>query len=383
MPRRSVLLCLVLLCLICVCTVGLGAQDLENLQIHGFATQGFLFSSNNNYLTMRSSVGSLQWTEGAVSVTDPVTDKLRIGMQLHMYQIGDFGGPNIVVDWASGDYRVNDQFGVRAGKVKVPLGLFNDCQDVDGVYLWILLPQAMYPIDNRNYDLTVLGGEAYGVIGLGARAGRLQYGGYAGGSKLDANGGYAKQLEQIGLSFTDPPGGTVIGGDVRWMTPLRGLMVGASTEENTLDGTAPEGTVHLIPAVMNAYYAQWNRGRFHFAAEYWRVPVSLMLTVEGTPVPMSVDQRAWYPMASFQVTKKMQVGGYYSHYLNKAGDTSQPENYSKDWVMSGRYDFNEYFYGKVEGHFLHGTGLGYYASSNPNGLQTNANMLAARIGFSF
>ena len=65
------------------------AQDWnENLQIHGYASQGFLFSSKNNYLTTRSSQGSLQWTDGVISVTDSVTDKLRVGMQFHMYQLG-------------------------------------------------------------------------------------------------------------------------------------------------------------------------------------------------------------------------------------------------------------------------------------------------------
>jgi hypothetical protein len=52
-------------------------------------------------------------------------------------------------------------------------------------------------------------------------------------------------------------------------------------------------------------------------------------------------------------------------------------------VVSGRYDFNSYFYGKIEGHFLHGNGLGFYESTNPNGLKPNSNMLAAKIGFSF
>src|SRR3954462_15535023 len=98
MSRRGIGLCFVL---VCACAA---AQDMDHLQIHGFATQGFLYSSNNNYLTMKSGEGSLQWTEGAVSISDAVTDKLRIGMQLHMSQIGDFGGPKLVVDWASGDY---------------------------------------------------------------------------------------------------------------------------------------------------------------------------------------------------------------------------------------------------------------------------------------
>jgi hypothetical protein len=64
MPRRAVLVLL-----LCLWAVGTVAQDLGDVQIHGFATQGFLFSSNNNYLTMKSGSGSLQWTEGAASST--------------------------------------------------------------------------------------------------------------------------------------------------------------------------------------------------------------------------------------------------------------------------------------------------------------------------
>jgi hypothetical protein len=82
-------------------------------------------------------------------------------------------------------------------------------------------------------------------------------------------------------------------------------------------------------------------------------------------------------MVNYRATRKLQVGMYYSYLVNKAGGyTSLPANYSKDWVVSGRYDFNEYLYGKVEGHFLHGTGLGYYAIVNPNGLKPNSKMLA-------
>src|ERR1017187_4025840 len=136
---------------VCICTGSLHAQSLADIEIHGFVTQGFLFSSHNNYLTMQSSSGSLQWTDGAVSVSDSLTDKLRVGIQLHMYQLGQLGGPNIQVDWASGDYRVNDHLGFRAGKVKTVMGLFNDSQDVDSVFLWILLPQSIYPIDNKSF----------------------------------------------------------------------------------------------------------------------------------------------------------------------------------------------------------------------------------------
>jgi hypothetical protein len=85
------------------------------------------------------------------------------------------------------------------------------------------------------------------------------------------------------------------------------------------------------------------------------------------------------------VAEKFQFGTYYSHYVDagSGNDTSLSQNYSKDWTISGRYDFNSYFYGKLEEHFVHGTSLGYYADSNPNGLKPRSNILAAKIGFSF
>jgi hypothetical protein len=377
MPRRTALL------LVVCCAARLVAQDLENIQIHGFATQGFLYSSHNNYLTMKSSSGSLQWTEGAISVADQVTDKLRVGIQLHMRQMGDLGGPNVVVDWASGDFKFNDKLGFRAGKIKAPLGLFNESQDVDSLFLWTLLPQSMYPVDNMDFNLSEMGGEIYGALPLGKRGGHLQYSGHIGDNSLDANGGYVQQLAEFGLTFPTPPSGKTYGADLQWVTPWRELTVGASALNDALDGTGPQGTVHLPATFTMAYYARWDRGRVHLAGEYWRTPLNIQLTVGPNAMPYPVDQRAWYPMASYSVMKRLQIGGYYSHYVNKAGDRSLPANNSKDWVISGRYDFNDYFYGKLEGHFLHGTGLGYYASTNPDGLKPNSNLLAARIGFSF
>lgn len=333
-----------MLLLVCLCAVVSAAQDLDNLQIHGFATQGFLYSSNNNYLTMKSSSGSLQWTEGAISVSDRVTDKLRVGIQVHMYQMGEVGGPNLLVDWASGDYKFDDNLGFRAGKVKVPLGLFNDSQDVDSLFLWVMLPQANYPDDNRDFDLAVLGGEVYGRFNLGER-GYVLYRGYIGESRLDANGGYMLQLSAYGMTFPVPPSGKAFGGDARWVTRWRQLTLGTSVESQGLDGSGPEGTMHLSPAFTTAFYAEWHKGKLYLAGEYWRVPMNVVLAAGGMVSTETIDQRSWYPMVSYELTKKLQVGTYYSHYINKSGDTSDPSNYAKDWVIAGRYNFNSNFYG--------------------------------------
>jgi hypothetical protein len=371
------------LLLACLFSSGLQAQDLAGIEIHGFATQGFLYSSHNNYLTMNSSSGSLQWTDGALSASDSVTDSLRVGIQLHMYQLGQLGGPNVQVDWASGDYRVNDHLGFRAGKVKTVMGLFNDSQDVDAIFLWILLPQCDYPIDNKSFLLSHLGGDVYGVLSIGRRGGRIHYDSFVGESIADLDGGYDKQAADGGLVFTTPPSGRIYGGDLRWQAPWRGFSLGSSENIQTLNGSAPSGGVHVPPAFMAVEYAQFQRGKFYFAGEHMRFPLQTMVTVGPVTFPVPMDQRSWFAMGSYQLSKQLTAGSYYSHYINKALDTSEPANYSKDWVVSGRYNFNAYFYGKIEGHFLRGTALGYYTSTNPHGLQANSNMLAAKIGFAF
>jgi hypothetical protein len=365
------------------CTGSLYAQDLEGIVVHGFVSQGFLFSSSNNYLSMKSTDGSPQWTDGAVNISDSVLDNLRVGIQLHMYQLGQFGGSNVQVDWASGDYKVNDHFGIRAGKVKTVWGLFNDSQDIDAIFLWILLPQGSYAIDHKSFYLAHVGGDVYGDLSLGKRAGRLSYDAYGGQATVDLNDGYIKQFADIGLVFTSSLGGKTYGGDLHWDAPLRGLTVGSSADMQAVDGTAPTGSVHSPALFTPSMYAKFSRGKVYLAGEYDREPIKAILTIGPAVIPYVVDGRSWFVMGSYRLTSKVQVGSYYSHYVDKAADTTQPANYSKDWVVSGRYDFNSYFYGKLEGHFLHGTALGYYTSTNPNGLTPNSNMLAAKIGFSF
>jgi hypothetical protein len=363
------------------------AQDLANLQIHGFVTQGLLYSSNNNWYTTTSMNGNVQWTDGAISFTNPLTDKLRVGIQLHMYELGQLGGPNVDVDWASGDYRVAPWLGFRAGKVKTRVGLFNDSQDVDAVFLWSLLPEAVYPIDNKSFLLSHMGFDVYGTFDLGKQAGKLNYTGYAGYRDLDLHGGFVNEFAHAPFFnvYTNAPSGSVYGGDIRWQMPLRGATVGVSELVSRLEGTCLTGNIIVPSNLLYAYYGQYERGKFYAAAEYRRWPYTGSGIIFSTfPIPIVEDLREWYVMTSYRVTNKLQVGTYYSHYLNAAAkDNSLPANYSKDWTISGRYDFNQYFYAKVEGHFVHGTALDYYTVTNPTGLKTNSNLLAAKIGFTF
>ena len=385
---------------ICLCASTMFAQEFSDIQIHGFATQGFLYSSSNNYLSSNSSSGSLAWTDGVVSLSDQVSDKLRVGVQMHMSQLGEFGGPNLQVDWASGDYRANDKLRFSVGKVKTVVGLFNDTQDVDAAHLWALLPQGVYPIDNKSFDLAHYGADFYGELPLGKQGGTFAYRAYAGYRTLDLQSGYVKSIDLSLPSFeqsfglpsaliTSAPSGKVFGGDVRWQTPLKGLLIGSSASAEDVQGNAGSVSFRAARNIVTQQYAKFERGKFMAAFEIKRMPVGFSYTANTTggpiTVPNPVDWRSWYVMTSYRVAEKFQLGTYYSRLVDAGGgqNTSRSQNYSKDWTISGRYNFNSHFYAKLEEHFVHGTDIGLYSDSNPNGLKPRSNILAARVGITF
>jgi hypothetical protein len=91
-----------------------------------------------------------------------------------------------------------------------------------------------------------------------------------------------------------------------------------------------------------------------------------------------IYQRAWYGMASYHVTEKFTAGAYYSTFLGDLTKKDVATSFSKDTVLSSRFDVNQYFYFKLEGHYMHGNGQGFYQASNPKGLQKNQVARGAR-----
>jgi len=144
------------------------------VQIHGFAQQGYLDSNQNNYLTMPTSQGSFAMTDAGVNVSATITDKFRVGAQVYDRNIGDLGNDHPQLDWAFGDYKFKDWFGIRAGKVKTVLGLYNDTQDMEFLQTFAILPQGIYPLDLRSDTIAHTGGDIYGEAAL-RKAGSVSY----------------------------------------------------------------------------------------------------------------------------------------------------------------------------------------------------------------
>jgi hypothetical protein len=69
------------------------AQSLDdlNIQFHGYATQGFLYTTNNNIFTTNSSDGSPAWTEAVINVSAQPIPKLRVAVQGRYFLLGNYG----------------------------------------------------------------------------------------------------------------------------------------------------------------------------------------------------------------------------------------------------------------------------------------------------
>ena len=77
------------------CLGWLHAQEFKlfnrTVQIHGAVSQGIVYTDDNNWLTMKTSVGSYTYTDFGINVSMPLTDKLRIGAQVYDRNLGNLG----------------------------------------------------------------------------------------------------------------------------------------------------------------------------------------------------------------------------------------------------------------------------------------------------
>lgn len=359
-------------------------------QIHSFASQGYEYSNDNNYLTMKSG-GSFAMTDGGVNISTQLTDHFRVGAQVYDRKIGHLGDGTVQLDWAEGDYKFKDWFGVRAGKVKTVLGLYNDTQDMTFLYTWAILPQSMYSLDLRGLTMSHEGGDVYGTFGL-KKLGDLSYTGYVGRRPNDPTGGYVFGTMRGAGDYLTSESGRVAGGDLRWATPLKGFTAGASlmdldvTMRGVVVKTDLPDTVDIKKDDIYAYYVTYGKGNLKVDGEYrreWRVQST------NSAKDADADVRSWYISAAYRICKLLEVGSYYSRwYANWQNPTQNPSDRIFDPAVTARFDLTRWWNIKVEGHFMSGWGgqgtfRGFYSSLNPGGLQPDTSALVVRTGWNF
>jgi hypothetical protein len=284
---------------------------------------------------------------------------------------------------------------VRFGKVKTPMGLFNETQDIDPSYMWTLLPQGPYPISSRNSQLSELGGVAYGALTM-AKLGKLEYRGWDGIRSVTKDDGNFLAQRESGITLPNGISGAAEGATLRWKLPIDGLMIGASdlyifkktgvvvdTPTTGANQTTTNGTESVLPFSQVFLFATYEHKRLWLAGETWKSAAKQVVALTGKPTTEAYNEDfAWYAMATYKVTEKLTAGAYYTEEHNQAA-TLGPARYLKDWVVSTRFDFNQFLYAKAEEHFIKGTLTDFDALLNPSGLKPTTNLTLLKMGVSF
>jgi hypothetical protein len=375
-------------------------------QVHGFASEGFMYSGNNNYLSAYTTNGSFAMTDAAANISTKITDKFTVGAQVYLYNVGKLGDWKPQLDWAMGSYQFKGWFGIRAGKVKTTFGLFNDTQDQSFLSTFAMLPQALYPIDRRDESLAHTGGDVYGSVPLKKRLGAFSYTAFAGNFADNAHSGYVLSLAPFGIDLKKF-GGMEEGADLRWNTPVPGLLLGVSDMiqyphgKGTCAATSPyclyanEGGPGPFwqkyrKDFSTQFFGEYTRGPFTLDAEYRRT--AQIHTFFSGAGAVQYDARAFYVSASYRLSRKFVLGSYYSrlliHNIPFGSTAAGPPGYVLDKVAVLRYDATNYWNLKLEGHFMDGTGLpqvpwGFYSQVNPDGLQNKTPLLLIRSSWFF
>lgn len=339
------------------------------LEVHGFLSQGFLKSNGNN-LIPRAKDGTFELNEIGVNFTTQLSPKLRLGMQLMSRDFGETDNNKVKLDWAVADYRWQDYMGFRAGRLKMPMGMYSETRDIDACRTSILLPiNNIYHENWRELMGYINGVGAYGNINTDT-LGTFSYNALYGYTTFDSTDGATSQVARSKTSL-----GTLdkiysdysIFTRVDWYVPfLDGLKLGASYGQFQYnhDYIQPDtGSTLPIARGKTTNGATYN-WRFNdlrtktVSAEYTYgdlVVFGEWMTTELTNELLSLDQRNWWAGASYRVNDWFQIGGYHSACYYISANRADPSKRTYDNALSLRFDVHPNWIVKAECHYVDGT----------------------------
>lgn len=372
------------------------------IDVHGFAGQGYMESSTYNYLTP-SKEGSWAMSEYAVNVGSNLSDELRIGVQFFARNLGDIGNNSVGVDWAFGDFHRYDWLGVRGGRVKMPYGLYGETADFDHVRTSILMPQGVYDLQMRDMRTAINGINPYGNIDLQSGGG-LEYTAVYGFTTAGTDGALEKYINDTGYaSLGSNDNEYTFAAQLIWNTPLEGLRLAHSYSKFKTELTLlidpmiaammgiDETQILAFNGSLNVSSVEFTYANLTLAGEYnlWDSGSGA-----GDSGEFGIDYENWYAQGSYRLNSWFEVGSYYSvHYEdkdNRSGEGYDPDfsAWQKDLALSARFDITSNMIFKLEGHYMDGNALimnmdNLHLVEDPSLVEQNWWMFASKVSFAF
>lgn len=234
------------------------AAENVGVDIHGFISQGYLYSDETDF-SGNAGEDDFAYNEMGINFSKELNENLRFGIQLFSRDFVDMSENEIKIDWAFADYRFSELLGLRFGQIKFPHGLYNEARDIDMLRNPVFLPESVYQelshdlyandvhlslqgISSRDLFLSLQGIGLYGYIDLDVGGG-LTYQATYGTQSIEPNTKvsnrqleyYKNMVPDISEELTDSTleNDSIdvdykYAGNLIWDTPIEGLRFGTS-----------------------------------------------------------------------------------------------------------------------------------------------------------
>ncbi|MCG8571762.1 MAG: hypothetical protein MJB14_16625 [Spirochaetes bacterium] len=327
------------------------------MDMHGFFSQGYAKSTKNDVI-VGSENGTWNLREFGVNFAGYLTNDIMLAAQIMGYNIGGQGGDEIALHYGLADWQIEDFIGIRAGRYRVPTGLYNETRDVDMLRTSVFLPQTIYPEYFRDYFSACDGVTLYGNVNLN-ELGYMYYQAGTGNvvAKENSSGdvSYNAQYFRVTKMEADNPKSYNL--QLLWETPLDGLRAGYTWRRIDAELVLHNFYSSDNDITFDTYNeSQDNRANHVYSLEYVIDKLTLMYEF-NLQRKDSIDQsRGWYIGTNYEFNEKFSAGFYYTEYDVMEGNKNRAETDAHVYSFFGRYNLTDSWLIKAQLDFNDGNG---------------------------
>jgi len=392
------------------------AEDVSNwldrIQWHGFASQGLVFTTDNNFYG-ESDHGSADLTELGLNASLQLSPDVRIAGQVLSRQAGDMDDGSPRLDYGLLDVNLvssmKGRVGFYLGRIKNPLGLYNDTRDVAHTRQGIFTPQVIYFDKVRDLTMSADGLHFYGEYvlnngtllvqgGLGYPIPddnvEITYLGQDWSGRLDSN-----RPALVGRIMYEHNGG-------RWIFAASGASLELDFDSGAADAIpivgVHSGTLEIDYSILSG---QFNGEKWQFTAEAAIQKANFVdiggLFVDADTKPFGLMLEANYKLTPqwqvyirnelFYLNKEDKYGREFNSQLQAVSDAfggaipvlAAHTRYSKNWVIGSRWDINKNIMFRADYHRNEGTATLSGAENDMTKVEQDWDMFAVSLSYRF
>lgn len=293
-----------------------------DVEIHGFANQNVLHSPDLPYKDASPERLSFDETAAALLLTAALADNSKAWTQLHMTR------EEVRLDWAFVDYRFNAVALGRIGRIKLPVGLYNEI--IDAKFLQVTTEAPF--LYQEAMDMTSESYQGLGVsldLPFGDKRAEVElYGG-----QVPSEGGSERRSNSL------------LGARVTLPMPLEGLRLMGSAYINELTDPAVQADGAKFKQTTAILSADYKTDRWDVKAEY------------GLSKMGGNKRTAWYVQAAYALNDTWQPYARYDNMVANADLGSDPAYHQKSFVLGLNYTLLTNLSLRAEHHFNRGYGM--------------------------